>query len=39
MTNQNGRSKKEQDKKDLNDWASGHGNNTPAWSNKDKEYV
>jgi hypothetical protein len=23
----------------LNDWASGHGNNTPAWSNKDKEYV
>ena len=23
----------------MNDWASGHGNNTPAWSKKDKEYV
>ena len=32
-------SKTEIDNRNLNDWASGHGNNVPAFSSADKEYV
>ena len=31
--------KTREDKKNLDDWASGHGNNVPSWNADDKELV
>lgn len=31
--------KKETDKQNMEDWASGKGNNVPAWHSDDKAYV
>ena len=32
-------SKTREDKKNLDDWASGHGNNVPSYNSGDKSYV